>query len=279
MRRSRLVLVLVAFAMVASAFPAQAGRHGRGRSYSYWNFHYGWGPSWGAWWGPGWYGPVGRNHELSPDLAVVDTDIAPEHALVFLDGELIGTADDFDGFPDYLYLEPGSYKLEFKLGGFAPLNIELKVRSGRYYQYDQKLARNPAEKESPWYDRPAKRPRSRVFGPSQEAEPRERSGADPELRVETRKEPAEVEDLPARPAAGTAGTLELKVSPANAAVYLDGELVGTGEELGRLARGLAVAAGPHKVEAFAPGRTPRLVDVDVKEGELQQVVIELEQKP
>ena len=39
--------------------------------------------------------------------AVVKTDVSPEEAQVFLDGKYIGTADDFDGMPDYLYLGAG----------------------------------------------------------------------------------------------------------------------------------------------------------------------------
>src|SRR5512136_291485 len=79
--------------------------------YGYWgvNVGWGWGPygGWGGWWGPGWgWGPYwGYGAPVvyqavpeggaAPALAVVDTDVEPEHARVLLDGTLIGVADDF----------------------------------------------------------------------------------------------------------------------------------------------------------------------------------------
>ena len=67
------------------------------------------------------------------------------------------------------------------------------------------------------------------------------------------------------------------MTPANAAVYLDGRLVGTAEELGRLERGLAVSPGRHRIEVAAPGHASRSLDVDVTEGQRQQVVVELDE--
>jgi hypothetical protein len=70
--------------------------------------------------------------------------------------------------------------------------------------------------------------------------------------------------------------LDLRITPSNAAVYIDGVLVGTGEELGRLERGLAVGPGKHRVEVLAPGRASKIVEVELIEGERQQIVVELD---
>jgi hypothetical protein len=205
----------------------------------------------------------------------VDTDVEPERASVLLDGDLIGTADDFDGFPDYLYLKPGHYKIEFRLGGFASKAVELDVEAGAYYPMDFKLERVSGQHITPWWDEPEGQPKGRVFGPKHgdQREPVQPRGPDPNLRPETRDQGHDVEP----PSTSKGAALELRIKPSNASVYLDGELMGTGEELSDLERGLAVSPGKHHLDVLAPGRTPRAFDVEVKAGERQQVVVELQE--
>jgi hypothetical protein len=261
----------------------------------YWgvNVGWGWGPywGWGGWWGPGWgwgpywgYGaPVGYQAVpvggTAPELAVVDTDVEPEQARVLLDGTLIGVADNFDGYPDYLYLKPGHYTIDFQLQGYASQKVEIDAQPGGYFPIKFKLERIKGEKAAPWYDRPEGMPIGRVFGPKTppasvppvSAPP---PGPDTSLRPEFH---APAASAAARSAAGAA--LDLRVSPLNAAVYIDGNLVGTGQELSRLERGLAVTPGRHVIEVLAPGRASKTVDVELKEGERQQVVIDLDAGP
>ena len=270
--RFKIVAVTLLLALAGVAAPASAGRwHGSGRFG--WGFGWGWGWPWWWWGGPAYYQPVAVG--VAPnELAAVKTDVEPEQARVFLDGELIGVADDFDGTPSYLFLKPGHYNLEFRLGGYKTETMEINAQPGQLYPVDFKLARIPGEKATPWYDRPKGLPVARVFGPKPGNEaPAPKPAPDASLRPEFQPPPPpdRARRTPARGAA-----LELKVTPPNAAVYIDGELVGTGAELGRLERGVAVVPGHHKVEAVAPGMTSRTVEVDVKEGERQQVVVELE---
>jgi hypothetical protein len=208
------------------------------------------------------------------EVAVVDTDVSPEHARVLLNGTMIGIADDFDGYPDYLYLKRGRYTLEFQLQGYSAQKLELDVSPGQMFPIDLKLERNPAEAKAAWYDRPRDPPAGRVFGPApQETAPRAAPHADPSLRPETRGEAGG--DERAAPPLGVAA-LDVVVSPAGAAVYLDGEFLGTAAELRVLQRGVAVSAGRHRIEVFAPGLSPRSVEIEVTSGETRQVVIELE---
>jgi len=184
-------------------------------------------------------------------------------------------ADDFDGTPSYLYLRPGHYTLEFRLGGYKSDSREIDARPGQYYPVNMKLPRISGEKATPWYDRPKGLPVARVFGPKA-AEPQENPGPGPEtsLRPEL---PQRGTEAPAPRSALRGAALDLQISPANAAVYIDGELVGSAAELSRLERGLAVTPGQHRVEVVAPGRESKVVTVDVKEGERQQVVVQLEE--
>lgn len=280
MRTKAFALALVIAVALLGAAPAFAG-HWHGRGWFGWGFGigpvgFGIGPAWwGAEWGaPAWYEPAYVTPART-DLTAVDTDVEPEYARVILNGELIGVADDFDGSPGYLYLEPGHYTLEFTLQGYRNEKIEVDAAPGRYVPVKLKLARIPGEKAAPWYDRPKGLPVSRVFGPlPATATATAVPGPDSSLRPEVHDRGAGSARLPA--AVGGAA-LELRVTPGNAAVYLDGRLVGTAEELGRLERGLAVSPGRHRIEVAAPGHASRSVDVDVTEGQRQQVVVELDE--
>jgi hypothetical protein len=105
-------------------------------------------PFWGWGWGyPGYYGygygygyPSGYAYR-DANWAAVKTDVAPEEARVYLDGKYIGTADDFDGWPDKLYLRPGHYKLEFRLSGYEPKLLDVDARAGQQLKVDDKLHR------------------------------------------------------------------------------------------------------------------------------------------
>jgi len=271
--RTRLIVTVLTLGCLAFTQPAEARRH---------RVSVGMRVGVGGWWGygPGWYGPgswpgwyVPEYYGVVPmDVGAVDTDISPEHARVYLDGTLIGTADDFDGHPSYLFLKPGRYTLEFKLQGYATETVALDVSAGQFFPLDTKLARIPGERAASWFDRPKGLPVGRVFGPSRSEPVVTRSGPDPSLRPGLRLE-RDVAQLPAPPAAAA---LELKVRPGNASVYVDGQFVGTADELARLERGLSVTAGEHRIEALAPGHAPRSISVSVAEGQLQQVVVELE---
>lgn len=279
MRRTSLVVMFTAV-LLGAAVPSLAHRH-------YWPGWYA-GMSFGPWWGWSPYAYVGGPYYggPAPALAVVDTDVEPEHARVYLNGELIGTADDFDGFPDYLYLERGRYTLEFRVSGYQSGTLEVEARAGRFFPVDLKLKRVAGEAVAPWYDRPQGLPVSRVYGPAQKGgQDTVEARPDPELREELRARPGDDEDAedledgtpPAdarTPRNGAA--LDIRVSPSNASVYLDGEFFGTAEELRSLERGAAVSPGRHRLEVLAPGHTPRALEVELQAGERRQVVVELE---
>lgn len=115
------------------------GFHGgfRGFYRPYWGFGWGW-PAYG-YYGYGYY-PGGYGY-VDAQWAAVKTDVEPEDARVYLDGQYIGTADDFDGFPDKLYLRPGRYRLEFRLSGYEPKSVDVRARAGMQLRIDDKLRR------------------------------------------------------------------------------------------------------------------------------------------
>ena len=120
-------------------------------------FGWGWGWGFGPWWGYGYpyydgypYGYGGRYYAGYGDargrFAAVKTDVEPDEAALYLDGKLIGTADDFDGYPDMLYLGPGHYRLEFRLDGYETLTSEVDASPGRFFKIDHHLKKIPGAK-------------------------------------------------------------------------------------------------------------------------------------
>jgi|GEM_PF-1009734 len=237
----------------------------------------------GWWWYPGWWWGATWSSPGVPPLdrawTVVDTDVSPEQALVYLDGKLIGTADDFDGFPDYLYLRPpGRYVLEFRLGGWESATITVDAAENRFVPVNLKLVRTRGEARAAWYQQPPGLPVGRFF----EKEPTAAKGSQSApLSSQGRPDPSLRPDMGGGAGAQPAATavLILVVQPDTAAVYVDGQFVGTAAELARLERGLAVSAGHHVVEVLAPGFAARTVTVEVEDGARQQVVVELDPLP
>lgn len=148
---------LLAFAfgalLLIPALPARAAtpvllaqRHFRGHGRIYIGPYWGWGWGWSY---PGWYYPYGyapdygRYYDPRARFEAVKTDVSPEEARVYLDGRLIGIADDFDGWPDYLYLARGRYRLEFRLEGYESQTVDVDARPGTRIELDNKLKKIP----------------------------------------------------------------------------------------------------------------------------------------
>ncbi|MEO6325852.1 MAG: PEGA domain-containing protein [Thermoanaerobaculia bacterium] len=147
------------------------------RPHRYWNWGYA--PLWASYgWYWGWpydsfdrpYNRVYVNGGYGAQVnhgryAVVDTDVNPDEAELWLDGKFIGSADDFDGHPDFLYLKPGKYHLEFKLRGHEGYTVDVEAHRGQTIQIDKKLARAPGVGRLDSFAEPRKgTPFGRVFG-------------------------------------------------------------------------------------------------------------------
>jgi hypothetical protein len=228
--------------------------------------------------------------------AIVKTDVSPEEAQVFLDGKYIGTADDFDGRPDTLYLGPGKYHIEFRLPGYETFATDLEVTRGQRVRFDQKLKLEPGKSALDQFAPESKgTPLGRVFtkgGDEGEDEaqpaprrhlrraPRDDGWSDrgmapapreriPEERVDVREEP-----LP-RPA-GNRARMRFKVTPGDAAIYVDDRYLGAGEDVGANPRGIVTDPGTHSITVTRPGYKSKTVDITVRPGAPVDVVVELE---
>ena len=259
------VLALLLFLPVASA----GGYHGHHGHHSRVYVGVGFGGGWGyyPYYDPFWYGgpyyssfyygpPAYRVAAYHPSSGAVETDLRPKKALVSLDGTPMGQARDFSGPWDLMILRKGTHTLEFSAPGYMTLRVTLDVRNGGYYHIKDRLV------EGDGMD-----PRS-----SPPAAAAEEAPAEGEFAVESdlQEEPA-----PAPPALQR-GLLHLRVTPADAAVYLDGEFLAKGDELARLHGSIPVARGDALLEVLRPGYKQQTLAVTVDGDEPTRVRVDLE---
>jgi hypothetical protein len=72
------------------------------------------------------------------------------------------------------------------------------------------------------------------------------------------------------------GLLHIRVTPPDAAVYLDGDFLAKGSELSRLHGSLPVATGEHLLEVLRPGYRAQTLSILVEGGEPTRVRVDLE---
>jgi hypothetical protein len=240
-----------------------------------------------AYWGyPAYYGGYYR-YDSSPDAGALDLNIKPKRAEVWVDREYLGIVDSYDGFPRYLWLREGKHRLVVYLEGYETFAREVTVRRGEVLAIRYKLREGVAKKPEELFadvvperqDRDdaraaraerAERPRS----PEQRAEPPQRVEPRPrdDWRDRSSSRSTRVEsDQRAEP-----GRLRLVVTPSDAVVYLDGRLLGSGDDLSRLHSDLLVDAGSHRIEVMRPGHRTWQREIVVEEGEELVVRAELE---
>jgi hypothetical protein len=185
--------------------------------------------------------PAGR-----PVMGAVDTDVNPDEAVVFVDGRALGQADFFDGWPEYLYMAPGTYTLEFRLEGYEVFRTAVTVKPWTVTRIERRLVRIP---------------------PSAAAE------APPAVE----EKGAETASPPPPQPRGTA-RLALTVSPETAVIYLDGAFLMAGADLARMHSPLQIADGRHTLLCYAPGHEEFQQGFEAGPGELFEIAIVLNKK-
>jgi hypothetical protein len=225
-----------------------------------------WGWGWGGWGGAYGYTVVypmpGQTH------GALDLDVAPERAEIYIDGERVGQADDFDGFPDFLWLEKGTYDVVIFHAGYQTISRQISIYAGQVIDVEDRMT--PGQETRP-EDLVARSTVNREERMRRERELQEEVG---EYEDGAERAPRE-ESVDARDEPGRA---RLLVTPGDASVYLDGRFLGTAWELTRLRSGLIVDAGEHELEAVRPGHEPAEQKFAVKAGEEVEITLHLEEE-
>lgn len=273
MKKIALSLIALAALALFAAAPAAAGGHLRVRP----SIGFQWGPSWGHPWG--WYSAYGWNDPRWGGYPVVyptqgysmgalDLDVSPERAEVWVDGRKVGVADDFDGFPEYLWLEKGTYDVVLYSPGYKTLARQYSIYPGLVIDVEDSLEAGEATLPQQLATRTHERRDERLRRDQEREE--ELSGGPRSDRPEVER--AEPGALDAR---GEPGRLRLEVSPEDASVYLDGRFLGTGRDLARLRAGLIVDPGEHSLQVVRPGREEQSRTFRVEAGREIELQIEL----
>ena len=258
--------LLVAGLVLPSDASAQRHHHARGHVFVgvgypyyspfYWGAYYGspfWGPD-GYWLPP--YGYYGA-YDYASDLRIMAT---PREAEVYVDGYLVGTVDDFDGWSQRLRIQPGEHEIELYLEGHRSLRQKMLFRPGESYKIRAAL-----EKIAPG-DEPAVRPTPAP-------------GAAPPAPGEYPASP-DRESPPPPTSVSSArgfGTLAIRVQPGDAVVVVDGERWDRPAGDPRLS--VELSAGPHQVEVRKDGHKAYTSTVQVRAGEVTTLNVSLPVEP
>lgn len=190
------------------------------------------------------------------DLGAIDFDVDPEDAEVYLDGEMIGIADNFDGFPSYLWLRKGTYDVVVYRPGYQTLARQVSLNPGEMVDFNDEMERGEAVRPE---DLPAKSTERR-----EERLRRDRERvAEAAIKARVRDRDFEV------------GRIHLDIQPDDAAVYLDGRFLGSAGELSFLSAGVVAEPGQHSIEVVRPGYRTEKKSVVVALGESVDIEVEL----
>jgi hypothetical protein len=246
---------------------------------------YGWN-GWGVGWGAYPYYPYAHYppvvyypSQVRPDMGALDLDLKPGNTQIYVNGQLIGIADDFDGWPQYLWLESGDYHFIFYRQDRQPIVREYKILSGVVIDVEDRLQRGEAPPVESLFPPPTERRDERIrSNAEQRARVEAERAADWRQRSEAIRRHAAGEGMEDGRATGDFGSLLLAVDPSDASVYLDGRFLGTGEDITRLRRGLTVDAGEHTLSVVRPGYEGEEVEINVDAGEQVEVSVRLDPK-
>ncbi len=269
---------------------------------SYWGRYYR--PFWGGWWGSYWdwffytgYTPratrvAARSGGYVSRSGALDLDVSPEEAEIWIDGEYLGQADDYDGFPEYLWLPAGDVTVTYYLDGYETLTRDYTLRPGDVRRVRDKLRPgNSVHPRDLYQDPEPTRNQPRPYsGASTYREDREIRNSERRGEAERRRAAEEGwREREARTESGEGtrpamsyeeldgvGRLHLTVDPDDASVYLDGVFLGLARELSQLSAGLVVAPGDHVLQIVRPGYEDESEDFSVESEESIEIEIALD---
>jgi hypothetical protein len=108
----------------------------------YWGY-WGWGHAWGP--GYGYYPPVNYSRTREYRMGALDLRVDPKRAEIYVDGQYVGLAKQYDGFPGHLWLESGVYEIAFYKPGYETQTRTVKVLTDLVLEMDIELLEGHAE--------------------------------------------------------------------------------------------------------------------------------------
>jgi hypothetical protein len=215
------------------------------------------------------YGPAGDGTAYDrASFGAVALKVKPKNAQVYVDGNFVGAAGSFDGFPGYLWIPPGTHRIELVQVGYTNLVQEIEVGSGQVVEIGQNMVRGESV-------RPAPPVNSRYDSRGGERAPYPENDYRAAPRYEPR-EPQEESRAPAREEqSGDMGGLFLEVRPDDASVYVDGRFVGTGRDVSTATEPLLMVPGEHRIQVVHPNYSNQERTIEVGPGDEKRVEVYL----
>lgn len=206
--------------------------------FGFYNYQYRPYPPYGPY-GP--YGPYAR-YDVSADLRI---QVNPKQAEVYVDGYLTGRVDDFDGVFQRLRVPPGEHEITIYLSGYRTIREKMLFRPFETYHIKQPM---------------------QPLGTGEAADPRPVPTEPPpgDAGVRDRRIPVAREPREPR-GADRFGQIAVRVQPADAAVFIDGERWEAPAGENRLL--VEISEGTHRVEVRKDGFKTYSSTVRVRGGE------------
>jgi PEGA domain-containing protein len=220
-------------------------RAGYGYGYPFYGYPYHYDPFWMGWYGYQ-YRPYPRYGYYEP-AAELRTQVTPRQAEVYVDGYLTGTVDDFDGIFQRLRVPLGEHEITIYYEGYRSIHQKMLFRP--FESYTLREAMQPLAAG----DAPEPRPVPSERAPSQGPPPRGRAPM-----------PAPG-DRDADRSADRFGAVAVRVQPADADVFIDGERWETPAGENRLL--VELSEGTHRVEIRKAGYKTYTSSITIRSGE------------
>lgn len=202
----------------------------------------------------GWYPPYpygyGQFYDASSSLRL---QVSPRETEVFIDGYYAGTVDDFDGFFQRLRLERGEHEVTLYLAGHRTVTQKIFLQPGGTFRIRHTMEPLPAG--APPEPRPVA-----PAGPPPGTQGPQGSPRPPSAR-------------PAPRGDSTFGAIAIRVQPADAEVFIDGERwEGPAADDALMVQ---IAPGGHRIEVRKEGYRSYTAELDVRAGETTPINISL----
>ena len=198
--------------------------------------------------------------------------VTPREAMVYVDGYLAGTVDDFDGTFQRLHVAPGEHELVIYLQGYRTIKQHLYLGPNATRKITETMEKLGAGEEA---ERPPEPQAPPPPPPDQDGGRQPRP--DPRANREPPQQPPPPEPSappPPPPESVRGGSLILRIQPASAEVRIDNERwVGPASGDDRLV--VQVSEGHHRIEVSKDGYVAFTTEVDVQRGQSLPVNVSL----
>jgi hypothetical protein len=232
-------------------------------------FGFGYGYGWPGWYGYPYYAgyPYPYAYPYAYDYSgAARLEVKPRIAEVYVDGHLVGTVDDFDGWAQRLNVNPGEHELTIYLKGHQTYRQNVLFRPGATLKVEhvmQPLAAGETDEPRPV---PAATPRRTSARAAQDYPPDEQRQPGEPVPAPRRNSPDVVRG------SDQYGSLAVRVQPLDAEVLVDGESWQS-PDAGSLT--LQLAEGVHRVQVRKQGYRTYSAEVRVRRGDSTSVNVSL----